>query len=46
MSEMCDRVFEGPKLDCPASILRWQQSAMGDYLHVLELRAVIEGIDL
>lgn len=35
-----------PKLNCPAGLLREQQSIMGQYLHVLETRAVIEGIDL
>ena len=37
---------EEPKHDCPDELLRHQQSVMGEYLHVLELRAVIEGIDL
>lgn len=35
-----------PKHDCPKGILRDQQTCMGEYLHLLELRAVIEGIDL
>ena len=35
-----------PTHDCPATLLREQQSAMGQYLHILEVRAVIEGIDL
>lgn len=35
-----------PKHDCPEGILRVQQQAMGEYLHILELRAVIESIDL
>lgn len=35
-----------PKHDCPADILRHQQGVMGEYLHILELRAVIEGIEL
>lgn len=35
-----------PKHDCPDDILREQQSAMGQYLHILEVRAVIEGINL
>ena len=35
-----------PEHDCPAGLLRDQQSAMGEYLHLLEIRAVIEGIDL
>jgi hypothetical protein len=35
-----------PKHDCPYSLLRDQQSHMGQYLHILELRAIIERIDL
>ena len=35
-----------PEHDCPASLLREQQAAMGEYLHLLEVRAVIEDIDL
>lgn len=35
-----------PKHDCPEDLLRDQQSAMGQYLHILEVRAEIEGIDL
>ena len=38
--------IEEPKHDCPADVLREQQSIMGQYLHILEVRAVIEGIDL
>ena len=37
---------EMPKHDCPSNLLRDQQIAMGEYLHILEVRAVIEGIDL
>lgn len=37
---------EMPSHDCPDELLREQQSIMGQYLHVLEVRAVIEGIDL
>lgn len=37
---------EMPKHDCPSDMLRQQQSIMGEYLHILEVRAVIEGIDL
>jgi hypothetical protein len=37
---------EEPKHDCPYETLREQQSIMGQYLHILEVRAVIEGIDL
>ena len=35
-----------PKHDCPEGILREQQRTMGEYLHLLEVRSVIEGIDL
>lgn len=35
-----------PKHDCPAELLLHQQSVMGEYLHVLEVRALIEGIEL
>ena len=37
---------EMPKHDCPEDLLREQQRVMGEYLHLLEVRAVIEGIDL
>lgn len=39
-------IVEEPKHDCPTDMLRTQQSIMGEYLHILELRAVIEGIEL
>lgn len=35
-----------PMHDCPLELLREQQRHMGEYLHILELRAIIEGIDL
>ena len=35
-----------PKHDCPAELLREQQRKMGEYLHILEVRAVIEGLEL
>lgn len=35
-----------PAHDCPLHLLQEQQAAMGKYLHMLELRAVIEKIDL
>lgn len=35
-----------PKHDCPSYLLKDQQRAMGEYLHFLEVRALIEGIDL
>lgn len=37
---------EEPKHDCTLGLLKEQQSAMGQYLHILEIRAVIEKIDL
>lgn len=37
---------EMPKHDCPDSLLVAQQRTMGEYLHLLEVRAVIEGIEL
>lgn len=38
--------LEMPKHDCPASLLRDQQRIMGEYLHIMELRAQIERIEL
>ena len=35
-----------PPHDCPHDLLREQQKVMGQYLHILEVRAVIEGVDL
>ena len=35
-----------PIHDCPDHLLKEQQTAMGEYLHLLEVRAVIEDIDL
>lgn len=35
-----------PKHDCPKYMLEEQQHLMGEYLHILEVRAIIEGIDL
>ena len=48
----CDPFNPPPKMvaepthDCPAELLREQQEVMGRYLNILEVRAVIEGIDL
>lgn len=39
-------VIPEPPHDCPAELLREQQKKMGEYLHILEIRAVIEGIEL
>jgi hypothetical protein len=44
-SHVSDAV-EMPKHDCPDDLLREQQSVMGHYLHILEVRAEIEGVDL
>lgn len=41
-----DSRLEMPKHDCPDWMLRNQQHTMGEYLHILEVRAVIEGIEL
>lgn len=35
-----------PAHDCPEGLLQEQQTIMGHYLHILELRAVIEGVEL
>lgn len=35
-----------PIYNCPAEMLRHQQHLMGEYLHLLEVRAEIEGIVL
>lgn len=37
---------EEPKHDCPYELLKQQQSVMGNYLRLLHVRAVIEGISL
>lgn len=37
---------EEPKHDCPPDLLREQQECMEHYLHILEVRAEIEEIDL
>lgn len=35
-----------PEHDCPVDLLDEQKRLMGAYLHILEVRAEIEGIDL
>lgn len=35
-----------PEHNCPDDLLSDQQRVMGEYLHILEIRAIIEGIDL
>lgn len=42
----CDNAIEEPKHDCPPDLLLDQQRVMGEYLHLLEVRAVIENIEL
>lgn len=39
-------IMEEPKHACPIDMLRNQQRIMGDYLHLLEVRAEIEQIEL
>ena len=53
LKDFCNRIeaseltgTEAPKHDCPICLLRQQQRAMGEYLHYLEIRAIIENIDL
>ena len=38
--------WDEPKHDCPSDLLMTQQRTMGDYLHILEVRAEIENIEL
>lgn len=40
------KAVEMPKHDCPDYLLKEQQNVMGQYLHILEVRAVIENIEL
>lgn len=58
LRDMCNRIeaaemmkgvggpIDEPPHDCPLFLLRDQQRIMGEYLHVLELRAIIEGVEL
>lgn len=54
LKNFCDRIelaeLHGhgavPKHDCPLSLLREQQKLMGMYLSCLEMRAIVEEIDL
>ena len=46
-SEMCwGTQVKRPQIKCAPHLLRDQQECMGRYLHILEIRAEIEGIDL
>lgn len=44
-AEVSNKLDE-PKHDCPYDLLLEQQHIMGEYLHILEVRAVIENVDL
>lgn len=55
LKKFCNRIeaahrssgkMDMPKHDCDLDLLREQQNAMGHYLHVLEVRAEIEHIEL
>ena len=41
-----ERSVVEPIHDCPWSLLREQEEYMARYLHILEVRAIIEGISL
>ena len=53
LKDLCNRIEasrrtgkEEPKHDSPFDMLKDQQRAMGEYLHILEVRAIIEGVEL
>lgn len=54
LKDFCNRIeaanmalgIEEPKHDCPFWLLQRQQTKMGEYLHMLEIRALIEEVDL
>lgn len=53
LKKLCNRIEaaritgqKDPNHDCPTALLKEQQQVMGDYLHVLEVRAEIENIEL
>ena len=45
-ADECPEKVEKPQHDCPVFLLQEQENTMRHYLHILEIRAVIEGIDL
>ncbi len=45
-TDYMEKKYPMPKHDCPDELLVEQQRAMGNYLHILEVRAVIEDIEL
>lgn len=53
LKDFCNRIEaaritgkEEPKHDCSLDLLREQQRIMGQYLHIMEIRAIIEEVDL
>lgn len=53
LKNFCNRIeaaklagTEEPKHDCSLELLRSQQRIMGEYLHIMEIRAVIEEVEL
>ena len=40
------KVYPMPEHDCPDDLLLRQQMVMEEYLHILEVRALVEGVDL
>ena len=53
LKNFCNRIeaarvscTEEPKHDCSLELLREQQRIMGQYLHIMEIRAIIEEVDL
>ena len=45
-AKVTEYVIAMPIHDCPEALLKRQQQVMGEYLHILEVRAVIEGVKL
>jgi len=45
-TQYMERSIVEPAHDCPVYLLHKQQEVMGEYLHILEVRAVIEEINL
>lgn len=45
-TKLMSNPVEMPEHDCPYDMLMRQQSVMGEYLHILEVRAIIEGVEL
>lgn len=53
LKAFCNKIEAGevagtqtPVHDCPLELLRKQQRAMGEYLHILEIRSIIEEVVL